>query len=46
VKQVGFPIKMSRTPASVRRPAPALGEHDVEALETTPPLAHRGPKGR
>jgi alpha-methylacyl-CoA racemase len=46
VKQVGFPIKMSRTPASVRRPAPALGEHDGEALETAPPLAHRGPKGR
>lgn len=32
VKQAGFPIKLSRTPASVRRPAPALGEQDAEVL--------------
>jgi alpha-methylacyl-CoA racemase len=32
IKQLGFPIKMSRTPASVERPAPALGEHTAEVL--------------
>ena len=32
VKQLGFPIKLSRTPAGIDRPAPALGEHTVEVL--------------
>jgi crotonobetainyl-CoA:carnitine CoA-transferase CaiB-like acyl-CoA transferase len=32
IKQLGFPIKLSRTPASVERPAPALGEHTAELL--------------
>jgi alpha-methylacyl-CoA racemase len=32
VKQLGFPIKLSRTPADVHRPAPALGEHTAEVL--------------
>jgi alpha-methylacyl-CoA racemase len=32
IKQLGFPIKLSRTPASVERPAPALGEHTAEVL--------------
>jgi alpha-methylacyl-CoA racemase len=32
VKQLGFPIKLSRTPADVQRPAPALGEHTTEVL--------------
>jgi crotonobetainyl-CoA:carnitine CoA-transferase CaiB-like acyl-CoA transferase len=32
VKQLGFPIKLSRTPADVHRPAPALGEHTSELL--------------
>jgi alpha-methylacyl-CoA racemase len=32
VKQLGFPIKLSRTPAGVERPAPALGEHTAEVL--------------
>jgi crotonobetainyl-CoA:carnitine CoA-transferase CaiB-like acyl-CoA transferase len=32
VKQLGFPIKLSRTPADVHRPAPALGEHTTEVL--------------
>jgi alpha-methylacyl-CoA racemase len=32
VKQVGFPIKLSRTPASLRTPAPALGEHGDDVL--------------
>jgi crotonobetainyl-CoA:carnitine CoA-transferase CaiB-like acyl-CoA transferase len=32
VKQLGFPIKLSRTPASIELPAPALGEHTEELL--------------
>ena len=32
VRQVGFPIKLSRTPATLERPAPALGEHTSEVL--------------
>lgn len=30
---LGFPVKLSGTPARVRRPAPALGEHTGEILE-------------
>jgi crotonobetainyl-CoA:carnitine CoA-transferase CaiB-like acyl-CoA transferase len=33
VKQLGFPIKLSRTPAGIDRPAPALGEHTMEVLK-------------
>jgi crotonobetainyl-CoA:carnitine CoA-transferase CaiB-like acyl-CoA transferase len=33
IKQLGFPIKLSRTPADVHRPAPALGEHTAEVLK-------------
>ena len=29
---IGCPIKLSATPASVRRPAPVLGEHTREVL--------------
>ncbi|MGE5858888.1 MAG: CaiB/BaiF CoA transferase family protein [Solirubrobacterales bacterium] len=32
IKQLGFPIKLSRTPASIERSAPALGEHTAEML--------------
>jgi alpha-methylacyl-CoA racemase len=32
VRQVGIPIKLSRTPGRAGRPAPALGEHTEEAL--------------
>jgi alpha-methylacyl-CoA racemase len=32
VRQLGFPIKLSRTPAGLDRPAPALGEHTMEVL--------------
>ena len=32
VRQLGFPLKLSRTPASIHRPAPALGEHTAEVL--------------
>ena len=37
---VGSPIKLSRTPATLRRPPPALGEHDAEirAEANTPPV--------
>jgi CoA:oxalate CoA-transferase len=27
VRMTGFPVKLSATPARLRRPAPALGEH-------------------
>jgi alpha-methylacyl-CoA racemase len=33
IKQLGFPIKLSRTPAGVERPAPALGEHTADVLK-------------
>jgi alpha-methylacyl-CoA racemase len=32
VRQLGVPIKLSRTPGSVHAPAPALGEHTREVL--------------
>jgi crotonobetainyl-CoA:carnitine CoA-transferase CaiB-like acyl-CoA transferase len=32
VRQLGPPIKLSRTPASVRQPGPALGEHTHDVL--------------
>jgi alpha-methylacyl-CoA racemase len=32
ITQLGFPIKLSRTPAGIHRPAPALGEHTAEVL--------------
>jgi crotonobetainyl-CoA:carnitine CoA-transferase CaiB-like acyl-CoA transferase len=32
IQQLGFPIKLSRTPAGIHRPAPALGEHTAEIL--------------
>jgi crotonobetainyl-CoA:carnitine CoA-transferase CaiB-like acyl-CoA transferase len=32
VRQLGPPIKLSRTPASVREPGPALGEHTHDVL--------------
>ena len=32
VKTLGFPVKMSKTPARVQRPAPQLGEHTEEIL--------------
>jgi alpha-methylacyl-CoA racemase len=33
VRQLGVPVKMSRTPGGVHAPAPALGEHTREVLE-------------
>jgi len=32
MKVLGFPVKMSETPAKIRRPAPQLGEHSEEIL--------------
>jgi crotonobetainyl-CoA:carnitine CoA-transferase CaiB-like acyl-CoA transferase len=32
VRQLGVPVKLSRTPGAVARPAPALGEHTEEVL--------------
>jgi crotonobetainyl-CoA:carnitine CoA-transferase CaiB-like acyl-CoA transferase len=32
VKTLGFPVKMSDTPAGIRRPAPQLGQHNEEVL--------------
>ncbi len=32
VRQLGVPVKLSRTPGGVHRPAPALGEHTAEVL--------------
>jgi crotonobetainyl-CoA:carnitine CoA-transferase CaiB-like acyl-CoA transferase len=32
VRQLGIPVKLSRTPGEVERPAPALGEHTEEVL--------------
>ena len=32
IKQIGFPTKLSRTPASLRLPPPLMGEHTDEVL--------------
>ena len=32
VRQLGFPVKLSRTPGSPQGPGPALGEHTAEVL--------------
>ena len=34
MKVLGFPVKMSETPAKIRRPSPQLGEHSAEILRT------------
>ena len=34
IKALGFPVKFSETPASVTRPAPLLGEHTREILQS------------
>jgi crotonobetainyl-CoA:carnitine CoA-transferase CaiB-like acyl-CoA transferase len=33
VRMTGFPVKLSATPARLRRPAPALGEHTDQILD-------------
>ena len=32
MRQLGHPVKLGRTPADPRRPAPAFGEHTDEVL--------------
>jgi crotonobetainyl-CoA:carnitine CoA-transferase CaiB-like acyl-CoA transferase len=32
VRMTGFPVKLSATPARIRRPAPGLGEHTEAVL--------------
>ena len=32
LKLTGFPVKLSETPASLRRPPPLVGEHNEEVL--------------
>ena len=34
IKNVGFGVKLSGTPASVRMPPPDLGQHNQEVLES------------
>ncbi|MDD5171105.1 MAG: CoA transferase [Syntrophales bacterium] len=34
IRQLGFPVKMSMTPAGYRRGAPLLGEHNAEVFAT------------
>jgi crotonobetainyl-CoA:carnitine CoA-transferase CaiB-like acyl-CoA transferase len=34
VKQLGVPVKLSRTPGAVDKPGPALGEHTDEVLQS------------
>jgi crotonobetainyl-CoA:carnitine CoA-transferase CaiB-like acyl-CoA transferase len=33
VRQLGVPVKLSRTPGAVDKPGPALGEHTDEVLQ-------------
>ena len=48
MRQVGFPIALSRTPPAIERPAPALGEQTDEVLGAIgyDARAHRGPARR
>jgi crotonobetainyl-CoA:carnitine CoA-transferase CaiB-like acyl-CoA transferase len=34
IKTLGIPAKLSDTPGALRRPAPRLGEHTVEVLDS------------
>jgi crotonobetainyl-CoA:carnitine CoA-transferase CaiB-like acyl-CoA transferase len=34
IKEIGFPIKLSETPATLKFCAPALGQHSQEILES------------
>jgi formyl-CoA transferase len=48
VQSLGFPIKMSGTPLSIRRPPPLLGEHSAEILgevDAPPPADAAGGGG-
>ena len=43
-KTLGVPLKMSATPASVRRAAPTLGQHDTEVRKARRPARTKGGK--
>ena len=45
VRQLGMPVKLSRTPGDVHRPAPALGEHTARGA-ARPPASRRGDRAR
>jgi crotonobetainyl-CoA:carnitine CoA-transferase CaiB-like acyl-CoA transferase/enoyl-CoA hydratase/carnithine racemase len=40
IRTIGFPLKLSDTPARVRKPPPLLGQHTAEILETIRPEDH------
>jgi crotonobetainyl-CoA:carnitine CoA-transferase CaiB-like acyl-CoA transferase len=40
IRVVGNPIKLAATPAAIGRPAPALGEHTLEVLQSLGCDAH------
>ena len=44
VRQLGVPVKMSRTPGDPTRPAPAFGEHTEEVLREAGYSARRSPR--
>jgi len=46
VRQLGPPITLSRTPASVREPGPALGEHTHAVLRDRATPTKRSPRSR
>jgi len=45
LKTTRFPIKFSRSPASIRRLAPNLGEHTEEVLRELNDLSDSGTRG-
>jgi len=46
LRQARFPVKFSASPASVRRPAPVLGEHTDEVLNELKARWARVPEGK
>ena len=44
VRQLGLPVKMSRTPGDPTRPAPAFGEHTDEVLPRPGIRPRRSPR--
>jgi len=43
LRQIGLPIKLDRTPATIRRPPPLLGQHDEEVLRGVRRARERAP---
>jgi crotonobetainyl-CoA:carnitine CoA-transferase CaiB-like acyl-CoA transferase len=42
IKTLGIPVKLSDTPGALRRPAPRLGEHTGEVLDSAPSVNRQG----